>query len=219
MSKGQFIYNYQVWASHESILLISVHIYFNWGFNSRTDRAFLVFIWLEKSRNFTVFYCSKLKQKNENRQKMWHSDFLRHRGEDRLSLITQTGEGWTLQSAAIFPLPLFMISASSSSSLLLFTWHLMAGLIDFKHLRWLLLAGGSRTGVDHRPASSAGLSCFRGNSISNSIFSQQTVAHTCTCHTREGAEEGAPWGAGNWDSIWSSEPDLLTEQYPALKFF
>lgn len=104
---------------------------------------------------------------------MWHPDFLRHRGEDRLSLITQTGEGWTLQSAAIFPLPLFMISASSSSSLLLFTWHLMAGLIDFKHLRWLLLAGGSRTGVDHRPASSAGLLCFRGNSISNGIFSSR----------------------------------------------
>lgn len=68
----------------------------------------------------------------------------------------------------------------------------MAGLIDFKHLRLLLLAGRSRTGVDHRPASSAGPSCLKGIAFRIAcVFLADCVAHTCNRHTREGAERGA----------------------------
>lgn len=45
------------------VLLISVYIYFNWDCKFRTGMGFLVFIWLEESRNLQDFYFLKLKQK------------------------------------------------------------------------------------------------------------------------------------------------------------
>lgn len=96
----------------------------------------------------------------------------------------------------------------------------MAGLIDFKHLRWLLLAGFSRTGVFHSPASSssAGPLCLKGNSISKRVFQQTVVAHTCNFSTQKGVARGE-LGPGYLDYIFSFELDLITEGDCALKKF